>query len=261
MLHALLLLAVPSFATGGEWQSLSVHPAAWGCGVETSQAAPAGLARIEGFELAATGARADGEGSVGLLGGSRLGPIHFSAGGCLDGGIEAEDGGSEFFVSVARVVTGDPVGFIEGFYGPSIAVGASATAALPGEGDPIMTGVANVQFSVFPTFALGLAVSGLPISVPGEVENETGLEWAATYIFSRELRVHAALSGGDASIGAEVRVGDHLRARSGTDGTDWSAGAGLVAGDFSVDYGMTMTGTDLVHAVTVGFSHGGEDWY
>lgn len=251
MTAALALLAISFPGPFAEEASLSVAPAAWGSSPSTAAGAPAGISRMEGPELMASWA----EGEWAAASGMPVGPVFASLGAGTSGGDSVS-----VDAAVAIVVTGDPVGFMEGYFGPSISVGAGGRARLLPGGDEL-TASAGIQFSVFPTLAVGVTVSSIPVSTPRGSGVDAGTEWGASYIFSREFRVHMSSSPDGAAIGAELRPAEMLRIRTGTSGEDWRAGATLLAGRFSLDYGAAVADSSVSHTVSVRVVIGGGDWY
>jgi hypothetical protein len=206
---------------------------------------------MEGLELHASWA--EGEGAV--ASGMPVGPLFASlAAGASGGDSLSVD------AAVAMVVTGDPVGFMEGYFGPSICVGAGGCAELLPDGDEL-TASAGIQFSVFPTLAVGMTVASIPVSTPAGSGIGARTEWGASYIFSREFRVHVSSSPDGTAIGAELRPAEMLRVRTGTSGDDWRAGATLLAGRFSLDYGAAVSDSTVSHTVSIRVAIGGGEWY
>lgn len=261
-LTALLLSASTAWSGAGSAGAVSVAawPSAWGNSSSTAYEAPAGISRIEGMDLSASFLEASG-GSAAVCAGAGTGPV-FSAF-CL-GWAEASGGPGDASDPVsataacAWVVTGDPVGFIEGFFGPSIALGAACRAVRDDAGNEAL-GSAGLQFSIFPTFSLGVSAVDIPLSAPSGTEVAT--HWGATYIFTRELRVHASVSDDGPALGAELDVTPWLRAGTGSDGDAWNAGFSVDIGKFTAGYGLSLEDSSAVHAVTVECGFGGESWY
>lgn len=282
-LAALLLSASEAWPGAGTAEAVAVAawPSAWGSSSSTAYEAPAGISRIEGVDLSAS--YANGPGDLAMLSaGTRTGPVFSALGlGCAwshsDGGVPAgsdHDGGTDasdpvsLTAACAWVVTGDPVGFIEGFFGPSISVGAACRAVWGegggGDGDADVDGdeilgSAGLQFAIFPTFSLGASVVDIPLSAQPGTEAET--HWGATYIFTRELRVHASVSGDGPAMGAELDVTPWLRAGTGSDGDAWNAGVSVDIGRLTAGYGLSLDDSSAVHAVTVEIGFGGANWY
>lgn len=261
-LAALLLSASTAWSGAGSAEALAVAawPSAWGDSPSTAYEAPAGISRIEGVDLSASWL--DGSGSYAAAGaGTRTGPVFSSL---VLGWAEAQGGpgdGSDPVSATAAcawVATGDPAGFIEGFFGPSIALGAACRVVREDGGNEAL-GSAGLQFAIFPTFSLGASVVDIPLSAPPGTEADT--HWGATYIFTRELRVHASVSDDGPALGAELDVTPWLRAATGSDGDAWNAGAAVDVGRFNIGYGLSLGDSSAVHAVTVECGFGGASWY
>lgn len=258
------VLAVWSRPGPAGMASVAAWPSAWGGSCSTAYEAPAGISRIEGIEISST--YSDAAARSALLGaGTRVGPVYAALG--LDWVGEPGEppaGGADpvsATIACAWVATGDPVGFIEGFFGPCIAIGASCRASSGGiDGDAVL-GSAGVQFAVFPTFALGVSIVDLPAYTSEDAGTEAETHWGGTYIFSREFRVHASASGEGASLGAELAVTPWLSARTGSSGDSWNAGASVDVGAFTLDYAVILDDSSAGHVVSLGCKLGGENWY
>lgn len=243
--------------------SVAAWPSAWGGSCSTAYEAPAGISRIEGFEISATCSDAAARSAM-LGAGTRVGPFHAALG--LDWtGAPGDPSGDDAdalsaTIACAWIATGDPVGFIEGFFGPSIALGASCRVSSRDDGEAVL-GSAGVQFSVFPTFAVGVSVVDIPAYTPEDDGTEAETHWGATYIFSRELRVHASVCGNGPSLGAELAVTPWLSARTGSSFDSWNAGASVDIGAFTLDYAVMLDDSSVGHVVSLGCTLGGENWH
>jgi hypothetical protein len=157
-------------------------------------------------------------------------------------------------VSAARVITGNPIGFMEGLFGPSISVGGYLEMVhVPGDtGGTSLLGGGGIQFSVFPSFAVG--VTGRDLRISGDSPRDAAWEYGITHVFNRDIRGHLTLRGGAVEAGADLALTGGVRVSTGTDGSSWSAGTGLDAGSFVFDYGLDMSDEGVVHTLTVTFS-------
>lgn len=244
--------------------SVASWPSSWGSSPSTAYESPAGISRIEGIEIATSCSFMEARYAA-ISAGSKTGPVYAAIDlGLLEEREDPPDAADELVsatLACAWVVTGDPVGFIEGFFGPSIAIGASTRGVFGDDGGDMLLGSAGLQFSVFPTFSIGVAGIDIPLAVPDSADIDVETHWGATYIFSRELRLHASLSGGDTAFGAELAVAPWLEARTGSDGESWNAGASLSSGRFTLDYGVVLDDSSTGHAFSLSFMTGGENWY
>ena len=252
-------LLVCGFFADGREAGCAAGPASWAATASASMDTPAGLVRIEGWESFA-GVRSAGSGDGFRLtagGGWNPGPV---AGAVALGYAPGEDGSADTLVaalSTARVLTGNPVGFMEGLFGPSISVGGYLQLTSVSSGATGLAGGGGLQFSVFPSFAVGVAARDFRIA--GDGFGEGSWEYGITHVFNRDIRGHLTLCGGDVSAGADLVLTEGVRVSTGTDGEGWSMGAGLDSGRFTVDYGLDMTGSGVTHTLTVIFASG-EGW-
>lgn len=226
----------------------------------TSLASPAGLSRIEAFSAEAWWGESEDGGRWTVAAGLPRGKWSFG----ISGGGTTGSGAPDSVlagVSAARVLTGDPRGFIKGFFGPSICLGASfEISSAPGGDGPSVSACSHLQFSVFPTFAVGASLSRIGLS---GAENDTPVfGYGGTYIFNRQLRGHVDYRNHAASAGAELCFGDRMVFSAGTDGHSWSAGFGVLTGRFEAGYSVVMCDSAAFHGVSVSYSPiaGAEEW-
>ncbi len=229
LLFALLSFLPPSIMGRG------VHPAAWASSALELFDAPAGLSRLVG---PGTGgwvrSYRDGPGEIGVFGGLPLPGDRFSAGALVSVDTEIDD--FEFALGGSWVVTGDPIGFMEGLFGPSIVLGCSGGAIDPGEGlEPFAT--ASLQFSMFPSFALGAASTWSADARPR-------MSLGFTHVFNRAFTLNAGFTPESPEIGAVLRISPDLSFTAGTGGKDWHSGVLLDAGPFRVDLSVVFDGGD-----------------
>ena len=260
ILTCILLLTSASYQPGPVAEGSACMPYAWSNDPSTSLFAPAGMVRLEStaYSLFGTinGSGAD-EGGYLAAAGVRLGDYVLGAGG---GWVET-DGSETLSVRIcgARTVRGDPIGFMEGIFGPSISVGTSLEYTSAGGEGIATTGAlsasAGMQFSIFPTIAVGVDVSGLRLA--GEKIIERTIGYGVTSIFDSSFRAHLSVVDERTALGAELVVGEALTIRTGSDGDGWSSGMGLEYGRFQLDWAVTLSGDDVRHYAGLTFVPGG----
>jgi hypothetical protein len=249
----LILLSAPP----GPWSSgCAVFPYAWSDDALSCLAAPAGLVRIEDWQVQILG-RLNGEGDFPAVSGGAaafpLGPVVLGAG----GGWSGQDGTDtlDLQVSAGATLRGDPIGFMEGVFGPSISVGSSlAWTGIRGGGGCLSTSL-GFQFSVFPTIAVGADASGLRLSGDRIVERVLG--YGVSCIYDRSFRAHLSVRDGEPAIGAELEVTGSLTVRTGSDGGSWDAGLTARAGSFALDYALSLMDHGVTHRAGLSFVPGG----
>jgi hypothetical protein len=192
-----------------------VHPAAWGKGAMELTDAPAGLSRMEypglsGWVRSPAGSSTE----FTLAGGMPVPGGKFSLGGLL-----SANSGFDQYTGVlggSWVLTGDPIGFMEGLFGPSIVLGCAAGVTDSGTGaDMLASG--SAQFSLFPSFALGAS----------SIWREGDSPYVAlgfSHVFNRAFTLNAGLSQGDPEVGGVLKISRHLSVSAGTGGDAWHSG-------------------------------------
>jgi hypothetical protein len=248
------------FFSDGRGTGCAAGPAAWAASVSSGLEAPAGLVRLEGWECF-SGVQVDGSGNRSrfLAGyGTDLGVLSVAFG----LGYGSGDGAPDTLVaaaSLAKVLTGNPIAFMEGLFGPNISVGGSLELVnTTGEDSRTsLMGGAGVQFSVFPSFAVGVDAGSFLIA--GDSLRESSWEYGISHVFNRDIRGHLTFMEKRVSVGADLRVTQGVRVSTGTDGSSWSLGAGLDVGRFTFDYGLDITESSTVHVITLSFCSG-EQW-
>ncbi len=229
LLAAALLYSPPSIMGRG------VHPAAWAASSLELGEAPAGLSRLQGPEVGGwTRSFQEGPGEIGIYGGLPLPGDMFSAGVVASANTGVDE--FEFALGGAWVVTGDPIGFMEGLFGPSIVLGCSGGASDSGDGfDPFAT--ASLQFSVFPSFALGAASTWSADSRPR-------MSLGFTHVFNRAFTLNAGFTPESPEIGALLRITPSLSFSAGTGGKDWHSGLLFHTGPCRIDLSVVFDEDD-----------------
>jgi hypothetical protein len=142
------------------------------------------------------------------------------------------------------VLTGDPIGFMEGLYGPSITGGLSVSGEYTRPGEEFSSNItAGAQISLFPSFALGVNCSGILDSPV----------WKAgfSHVFNRSLLLHVSYGRGSFEGGAELTVSPSLKAYSGTDGSTLGSGLSFALQGFSLSYGARFHSGSIDHSFGV----------
>ena len=244
------------FFSDGREAGCAVGPAAWAASVSSALDTPAGLVRIEGWECF-SGISAPGfDNGLRITAGGGWNPGPFAAAFGLGLG-EGEGESPDTLVAVlsaAKVLIGNPIGFMEGLFGPSISFGGFVEFVHTSRDttEACILGGGGVQFSVFPSFAMG--VNGSHLRISGDSPWEQSWEYGITHVFNRDIRGHLTFSGGDVAAGTDLTLMDGLRISTGTDGSSWSIGTGVETGRFTIDYGLDMKGSGVVHTLSIRFS-------
>lgn len=137
-----LLLAASMLYPPPSTMARGVHPAAWACSALELFDAPAGLSRltaagVHGWALAFENGPAD----AGVAGGLPLFDGRIAVGAAAAAG--SDFGSYALAAGASYVLTGDPIGFMEGLFGPSIVVGVSGgavkTGGIPARSQPLQS--------------------------------------------------------------------------------------------------------------------------
>ncbi len=262
MTSSAVLAAIVGLFPGPVESGTGCGPWAWSEGPLEGLRAPAGMVRSEEIELeAAVDATGDGPGSVSAAASLPMGGLVLGGG----AGTEMGEGSPDtIWAAAAAAVTvrGDPIGFMEGVFGPSISVGATLGYAGTGDSgeepgrDALEAGV-SAQISVFPTVAVGAGYTGLTLI--GDDVLPRSLGYGATSVFTRELRGHLSVRDRRVSVGLELDAGGGLTVRSGADDRAWRAGADLEAGPVLLAWAVRLSEGGARHSlgVSLGLPSGG----
>ena len=268
-----LLLSLLSSSAVPSRHAITVAPYSWANDPGSWMEAPACLVRAEVWEAGVFGAagnlysEADWTEEVsGTL--AAVGPAGSLYTGAILGGSGGDADTLSGQVAVALLLTGDPVSFMEGFFGPSVSVGAALGTRRLSRGDGAGGGVllsGSAQVAFFPTFCIGLGVRPSRVADWGpdslrSGDSYRGLRASCTYIFGRELRGHLGFGGDGASVGADLKVSDLLTVMAGTDGNFWSCGLSTSAGRLTADYGLRLTATSASHSAGLWLKMGEPSW-
>lgn len=187
---------------------------------------------------------------------TEYGSIHCGAGlGWTRSGSEPDT--LDASLSVAETLRGDPVGFMEGVFGPSISVGASLGYALTDETEPgnMLSASMGLQFSVFPTVAVGVNFSNLRIF--GDKLRDRKIGYGISTVFHRGFRGHFSVTESKPSFGFDLSINDWLSVRTGSDGSSWNAGLSAYLRSFRVDWAVMLDNHDNRQVLGISFSPGG----
>jgi len=251
----LLVLSLNSFPYGPVAAGYGCGPYAWSDDASTCLTAPAGLDRITGTQFSINTA---GNSSIFAAGVLKFGSHNYGAG----AGITRKESSPDTLfaaVTTARTLRGDPVGFMEGVFGPSISIGGSLGMSVTendsGEGKEMISAGLGFQFSVFPTIAIGVNVSNLRLY--GDRLRERVIGYGFSTVFDRRFRGHFSVTDGRSAIGFDLGVNDWLTVRSGTDGSSWNAGASIEHDWLRLNWAAILNGQDCRQVFGISVSPGG----
>lgn len=268
-----LLLISTCGLNGPTEHSITVPAYSWADRPTAWLAAPGCLVRAEVWEIGAWG----GAGSLasseewhesrsgGLAAAGPLGSLYAGA------GLGASSGGADTLAARAAgawLVTGDPISFMEGFFGPSVSLGAGLEARSISEADAsageLRTWVSG-QVALFPTFCLGAGLTDFRMADWGDegladADDGGGLALSCTYIFGRELRGHLGFGASGMAVGADLRVSPVLSVQAGTDGEFWACGLSAGSGRITADYGIRLNRSSASHRTGLWFKLGESSW-
>lgn len=201
-------------------------------------AAPAGMGRVEFLEITVNAGLSNNEssGSAAAVMPVGLSGFHIGTG----AGWNSYSGTGTFQLSGSYVIAGDPIGFMAGLFGPSIATGVSARyqyADSTGEG--VIDVDAGFQFSLFPSFALGMSFTDI-------LEDRT-LTTGFSHVFNRNFKAHTAFGHDNWQIGCELAVTRALKLYSGTGGKDFNAGVSFFMESWNFGYGAMFHENEIQH--------------
>lgn len=203
--------------------------------------APAGLGRMGRLQAESVWGYSDGEQAFAAAAVMPLGTGGFSAG--AGGGWNGALHDRFFQLSGSYVLTGDPIGFMEGLFGPSVTTGASAGVHTDSTGSTEASFDLGLQFSLFPSFALGVNCS----DVSGSRIFKTGF----SHVFNRNLLIHVNYGDETWQAGAELTVKPAFKLFSGTDGRGLNCGASLSRGEWTLSYGARLLENTIDHGAGI----------
>lgn len=215
-----------------------MFPAAWSNDPVSCMAAPAGMGRIEFFEAAATGGITNSEPSGCIAAVMPLGGSGFHLGSGAGWNNDCRTGTAQ--LSGSYVVAGDPIGFMEGLFGPSITTGVSVRYLYADStGDSSFDADAGFQFSLFPSLAMGLVYTDI-------IDNRK-ITAGFSHVFNRNFKAHASFRDDNWQVGCELMVTRILRLYSGTDGDNVNAGVRFSTEEWNYGYGAVLHRNGIEH--------------
>jgi hypothetical protein len=162
-------------------------------------------------------------------------------------------------VITARTIKGDPVGFMEGVFGPSISIGGklglTVTDDDSGHGGEMLSAGFGFQFSVFPTGAIGANVSDLRLC--GDKLNDRVIGYGFSTVFDRRFRGHFSVTNGKSAVGFDLGVNDWLTVRTGTGGSSWNSGASIDFNWLRMEWAVLLNENDCRQVLGIFVSPGG----
>ena len=188
-----------------------------------------------------------------MLGGSHYG----AAAGLLRS--ESEPDTVQVALIAARTLKGDPVGFMEGVFGPSISIGGSLGLTVTdddaGNYSEMLFAGAGFQFSIFPTIAIGANVSNLRLA--GDSLHERVIGYGLSTVFDRKFRGHFTVTNGKSALGFDLNVNDWFTVRTGSDGSSWDAGVSFKHEWLKLDWAVILNDHDCRQVLGITVSPGG----
>ncbi|MCK5785313.1 MAG: hypothetical protein KAH54_02000 [Candidatus Sabulitectum sp.] len=147
-------------------------------------------------------------------------------------------------LSGSYTAAGDPIGFMEGLFGPSISVGVSTRYQYADStGESFFDVDAGFQFSLFPSSALGMTYT--------DIIEDRLFAMGFSHVFNRNLKAHASLCEGDWQVGCELQITRVLRLFSGADGEAVNAGLSFSPGEWDYGYGAVLHEGSVEHRLGV----------
>jgi len=255
----LFLLSLQSFPDAPGTAGCACGPYAWSNDASSCLIAPAGLVRITGTQFSVYSTASNMENNnIFAAGVMELGSYNYGA---AAGWIRSESKPDTLQAAViaARTVRGDPVGFMEGVFGPSISIGGKLGLTVTDDdsvenGEMLSAGF-GFQFSVFPTIAIGANVSDLRLY--GDRLNDRVIGYGFSTVFDRRFRGHFSVTDGKSAVGFDLGVNDWLTVRTGTDGSSWNSGASIEHEWLRLDWAVLLNEHDCRQVIGISVSPGG----
>ncbi|NOQ21934.1 MAG: hypothetical protein GQ565_04700 [Candidatus Aegiribacteria sp.] len=255
----LFLLSLQSFPDGPGAAGCACGAYAWSNDASSCLSAPAGLVRITKtqFSVYSTASDLDNN-NIFAAAAFELGSQHYGAAAGLIRS-ESEPDTVQVALVAARTLKGDPVGFMEGVFGPSISIGASLGFAITDEDSEdcseMLSAGLGFQFSVFPTIAIGVNVSNLRLA--GDRLHERVIGYGFSTAFDRRFRGHFSVTNGKSALGFDLAVNDWLTVRTGSDGSSWNTGVSLEHAWLKLDWAVILNDHDCRQVLGISVSPGG----
>ncbi len=204
--------------------------------------APAGMGRIEFTETTASFKVSDNDFSGAAAVILPIGDTKFHTGVAMLWNNEQGVGTAQ--ISGSYIVTGDPIGFMEGLFGPSITVGFSSryifADSMPEDSSSFDID-AGFQFSLFPSFAIGMMGT--------DILNNREITTGFSNVFNRTLKGHVSFTEDSWQVGCELSISRFFRVFSGTDTKNVHAGLLYSFGSWKSDYAVILHENAIEHSV------------
>lgn len=232
---------------------------AWSDDASSCLTAPSGLVRITDTQFAvySTASNIDNN-NIFAAAAFKLNSHHYGAAAGWTRS-ESEPDTLQAVLLAARTIKGDPVGFMEGVFGPSISIGGSLGFAITdndsGHSSEMLSGGLGFQFSVFPTIAIGANISNLKLY--GESLHEKVIGYGLSTVFDRRFRGHFTVTNGKSTLGFDLGVNDWLTVRTGSDGSSWNTGVSFEHEWLKLDWAVILNDHDCRQVLGISVSPGG----
>jgi len=172
---------------------------------------------------------------------------------------ESEPDTVQVALIAAKTLKGDPVGFMEGVFGPSISIGGTLGLTVTDDGadnySDMLSADLGFQFSVFPTVAIGANVSNLRLY--GDSLWERVIGYGFSTVFDRKFRGHFTVTNGKSALGFDLNVNDWFTVRTGSDGSSWNAGVSFEHEWLKLDWAVILNDHDCMQVLGISVSPGG----
>ena len=232
---------------------------AWSNDASSCLTAPAGLVRITETQFSVYSTASNMENNnIFAVAAFELGGSHYGAAAGWTRS-ESEPDTVQAALIAARTIKGDPIGFMEGVFGPSISIGGSlgftVTDCDSGDCSEMLTAGLGFQFSVFPTIALGMNVSNLRLY--GDRLHERVIGYGFSTVFDKRFRGHFTVTNGNCALGFDLGINDWLTVRTGSDGSSWNTGVSFEHEWFKLDWAAILNDHDCRQVIGISVSPGG----
>ena len=255
----LFLLSLQSFPNGPGAAGCACGTYAWSNDASSCLTSPAGLVRVTRTQFSVYSTVSDMDNnSIVAAAAFEMGGNHYgAAAGLLRS--ESEPDTVQFALIAAKTLKGDPVGFMEGVFGPSISIGGSLGLTVTdddaGNYSEMLSAGLGFQFSVFPTIAIAANVSNLRLY--GDSLQERVIGYGFSTVFDRKFRGHFTVTNGKSALGFDLNVNDWLTVRTGSDGSSWNAGVSFEHEWLKLDWAVILNDHDCRQVLGISVSPGG----
>ena len=255
----LFLLSLQSFPSGPGAAGYACGTYAWSSDASSCLSSPAGLVRITNTQFSINSIASDiDNNNIFAATAFKLGGNHYGAAAGW-ARSESEPDTVQVALTTARTLKGDPIGFMEGVFGPSISIGGSLGLTLTddetGNYSEMLSAGFGFQFSVFPTIAIGANVSNLRLA--GDSLNERVIGYGFSTVFDRKFRGHFTVTNGKSALGFDLTINDWFSVRTGSDGSSWNTGVTFEHEWLKLDWAMILNDHDCMQVLGISVSPGG----